>query len=602
VLFGPYTCIVLGERKLLRKSFSGILLILLLISMFALAFNIRPAKTESTTIIVPDDYLTIQEAINAANPQDTVFVKAGTYYEHVIVNKTVSLIGESMETTTIDGNTTTSGTAITITADNVTLSEFRVQRADYNIAVLNCRNAKIYNNSLGSGHYKIFLQNAEDCIVRGNTIIGGWKGIALVSSNHDKIIDNEISMCNSYTFPIGPFYGLSLENSTVNNIEDNLILNCDIGIGLTESGDNIIQNNTVSGDWPASYPAYEAETGLVLKSNSNNNTIIENEISNMTVTAIRLSQSSSIIFHNSFVNNTQQAQVLDSPDNSWDDGYPSGGNCWSDYFAWDIFSGPYQNETGSDGIGDLPYIIDAENQDHYPFALLRILGDVNGDGYVGIDDIFLIASHFGQERGQPGWDPIYDISSDGYIGIDDIFIAAAYFGKESLKPHLTSAPSRVFDWTEPRVGTTFNETLSISNLGPGWGLRQCNFTLNFKDVYYPGLFLKINEVVINTADWEVTNTLTIDNNEGKLIVSVNTIDDEIGDVLIATVIFEITEQGLYPTVHDCTLSFSNFALWSPIHEMPIESPVEATIRVQGFLPSSSSAKDTYDPFSFSSKL
>jgi Ca2+-binding EF-hand superfamily protein len=59
-----------------------------------------------------------------------------------------------------------------------------------------------------------------------------------------------------------------------------------------------------------------------------------------------------------------------------------------------------------------------------------IPGDVNGDGYVGIDDIFEIASHFGQEPWHPLWDAKYDITDDGYIGIDDIFTAAQHFGQE----------------------------------------------------------------------------------------------------------------------------------------------------------------------------
>jgi hypothetical protein len=52
--------------------------------------------------------------------------------------------------------------------------------------------------------------------------------------------------------------------------------------------------------------------------------------------------------------------------NVWDDGFPSGGNYWSDYAGIDLYSGPYQNETGSDGIGDTPYVIDENNIDHYP--------------------------------------------------------------------------------------------------------------------------------------------------------------------------------------------------------------------------------------------
>jgi len=41
----------------------------------------------------------------------------------------------------------------------------------------------------------------------------------------------------------------------------------------------------------------------------------------------------------------------------WDSGYPSGGNYWSGYNGTDLYSGFGQNETGGDGIGDLPHNI-----------------------------------------------------------------------------------------------------------------------------------------------------------------------------------------------------------------------------------------------------
>ena len=50
----------------------------------------------------------------------------------------------------------------------------------------------------------------------------------------------------------------------------------------------------------------------------------------------------------------------------WDDNYPSGGNYWSNYTGVDVKNGFYQNETDSDGIGDIPHIIDADNTDNYP--------------------------------------------------------------------------------------------------------------------------------------------------------------------------------------------------------------------------------------------
>jgi len=52
--------------------------------------------------------------------------------------------------------------------------------------------------------------------------------------------------------------------------------------------------------------------------------------------------------------------------NLWDSGYPFGGNYWSDYVGVDVKSGPNQDLPGSDGIGDTPYIIDADNRDRYP--------------------------------------------------------------------------------------------------------------------------------------------------------------------------------------------------------------------------------------------
>jgi uncharacterized phage infection (PIP) family protein YhgE len=74
-----------------------------------------------------------------------------------------------------------------------------------------------------------------------------------------------------------------------------------------------------------------------------------------------------VFYHNNFINNAQQ-EYIETPSyaNSWDDGYPSGGNYWSDYARVDLHSGTYQNATGIDGIGDLPYVIDVNNADRYP--------------------------------------------------------------------------------------------------------------------------------------------------------------------------------------------------------------------------------------------
>jgi len=76
-------------------------------------------------------------------------------------------------------------------------------------------------------------------------------------------------------------------------------------------------------------------------------------------------------FHNAFADNyvSYGSQAYDSSPNpnAWDDGYPSGGNFWSNYHGADQCGGPGQDIcTGPDGIGDIPYPITIIGEDRYP--------------------------------------------------------------------------------------------------------------------------------------------------------------------------------------------------------------------------------------------
>jgi hypothetical protein len=51
------------------------------------------------------------------------------------------------------------------------------------------------------------------------------------------------------------------------------------------------------------------------------------------------------------------AYSTDSTDSTDSARYPSGGNYWSDY---------KETDANHDGIGDTPYVIDANNTDNYP--------------------------------------------------------------------------------------------------------------------------------------------------------------------------------------------------------------------------------------------
>jgi len=72
--------------------------------------------------------------------------------------------------------------------------------------------------------------------------------------------------------------------------------------------------------------------------------------------------------HNNFIGNAISARIDSPAVNIWDDGYPSGGNYWSDHENVDEKQGLNQDAEGGDGISDAPYAINPNNIDRYPLA------------------------------------------------------------------------------------------------------------------------------------------------------------------------------------------------------------------------------------------
>jgi len=74
------------------------------------------------------------------------------------------------------------------------------------------------------------------------------------------------------------------------------------------------------------------------------------------------SSSNNAMYHNNFLDSTYQVYIAHTSINVWDDGYPSGGNYWSDY----VEMYPDAEEIDGSGIWNTPYVIDDDNQDNYP--------------------------------------------------------------------------------------------------------------------------------------------------------------------------------------------------------------------------------------------
>ena len=213
------------------EEFSGIMLILLSIGMLALAFNIQPVKSEPRTWTVDDDgpadFHTIQEAVNTANPGDAIFVKAGTYYEHVVVDKTLSLIGQNMLNTVIDGEDT--GSVVRVTSHRTNISGFTVRKSG--------------SESASGGMYVnagIYLDNASYCNITRNNITANRYGIWLDhSSNHNTISKNSVTENNDF--------GVWLRRSSSNSISgNNVTANSHSGILLLYSSNNVLRNNEMA--------------------------------------------------------------------------------------------------------------------------------------------------------------------------------------------------------------------------------------------------------------------------------------------------------------------------------------------------------------------
>jgi parallel beta-helix repeat protein len=315
---------------LVKKVVSEIVLALLLINVLALAFNIQTVKAESSTIIVPDDYLTIQGAINHANEGDTIYVKAGIYYENVVVNKSLILMGEGKETR-IDGYRRE--VVVWVRAENVTIEGFTIRNG-------------------GDNYSGILLSSSENNVV-DNLIIDNWCGIESENTTYNVIANNTI------TNNVNGIAGQLWSNNTIigNSITDNLL---GIWIGYN-SMRNIIAFNDIRNHWDAGISMSESYQNLII-----GNSILFNNHGNYSAGIAILNSEYNRILHNNMVNKGKQVKLLGNEINIWDDGYPSGGNYWSDYNGSDLHNGPYQNLAGSDGIGDTPYVINAENEDEYP--------------------------------------------------------------------------------------------------------------------------------------------------------------------------------------------------------------------------------------------
>ncbi|MDH7564422.1 MAG: NosD domain-containing protein [Candidatus Bathyarchaeota archaeon] len=247
---------------------------------------------------------TIQELINSANPGDTILVPNGTHYEHVVVNKSINLIGAGWNKTVIDGSGV--GDVIKVTANNTIVSGFTIQNAGYSgIRVYNCSYGNFTLNSIRESNYGIKIDDSYFNIIAQNNLTQNNVPIALRQSDSNLIKGNllyhnfgqAVSTYNSRDNIIenndigdNPAHGVYLENCKNSTVASNKVTYVCFGIWIHLSQNCTVKANKVASTGPWGIITTQSNSTLV-RSNilfdneiamqislGNDNTIIENNI------------------------------------------------------------------------------------------------------------------------------------------------------------------------------------------------------------------------------------------------------------------------------------------------------------------------------------
>jgi parallel beta-helix repeat protein len=384
---------------LLKKTVSGIMLTLLLTSMLTLAFNIGSVKASGTIYIRADG--SIDPTTAPIQRVGNIYTFSSSIYDPIVVEKSNIIIdgnsyalqGHGMLSIPYETGIDLAG------ADSVTIKRAIIKGWARGVDLSGSQGNSIFENHIANNYRGIYGEIASGNTISGNTIQdNGYDGISLwaswdhsILSNHNVISRNIITNNLAYGIVLQGLDNTVSDNymescdftltwASGNRISGNTLTNTDWGIFLDyESNDNLISRNNVTKSVHNGITIQNStgnvvsgnnitdngQFGIFLGSAASANDIYENIIANNKKDNIEIwGSSNNKVYHNDLIANTAYATLGYA--NTWDDGYPSGGNYWSGYTGVDLKSGPSQDQPGSDGIGDTPYVINTDNRDRYP--------------------------------------------------------------------------------------------------------------------------------------------------------------------------------------------------------------------------------------------
>jgi parallel beta-helix repeat protein len=294
------------------------------------------------------------------------------------------------------------------------------------LGLVNCTNIQIKNVTLSGNGQGLLLAFTSNSTIENSTIVDNKVGIHVLGSDANTIATNNVT---------GNRVGVNLYLSSLKDISRNIFTGDSISIGVLITGLFTIwqgssfpcEDNRINGN-------IMLNGGISLSNRGVTRTMITNNLFMEGSVSLSWAASNNTIYHNNFINTYAHVDTrAGNCTNIWDNGYPSGGNFWSNYNGTDNFSGVYQSVTGSDGIGDEPYIIDEVNEDKYPLVrpIFLLPGDVNLDGIVNIFDLMLGVNAYQSKPGDPNWNPFADLAPIfGKIDLFDLVTINYHYGEK----------------------------------------------------------------------------------------------------------------------------------------------------------------------------
>jgi hypothetical protein len=314
-------------------------------ALFSLTvYSVEAAQPK--TITVPTNAATISQAIAAASPGDTIMVKSGTYHENLLVDKSVSLVGDGSTSTVLIGD----GGQAKGVRPVVNITAFGVKISGFTILGSNFTDSKFWATGISL--------NGDGATITDNVINGTYYGIFCSSQSQVTIARNNITNTGKDGIR---WCGGSSNTFTQNNI----IGNAQSGISLEGYSDVVSQNNFINNGRAlglgASYCLVYGNTidnhvGSSLYVGGSHNLICANSVSNsdygVYFTFFFANPTGNTLYHNNFVDNGYSVYFANYSNVQYWDNNAKSGNYFSDYH----------------GAGNTPYVINDQNKDSYPLT------------------------------------------------------------------------------------------------------------------------------------------------------------------------------------------------------------------------------------------